>query len=183
MFPKYQILSIKQCLMDRKPVLGAAMIQFYRWPLSFPPLEEPQNPRACQQIDRKNHTQQMSQGTFWQELWLCQPATLTLIFSSHVFDFSLASAAVASGIHLTVKVCLCLCLCLSVKVCDCLSHLFWHLVTAASIDASRQASNCISRPFDNLGRSRGRQDVRDFNWRVIQQSCLSSYLCLHQFVK
>ena len=61
----------------------------------------------------------MSQGTFWQELWLCQPATLTLIFSSHVFDFSLASAAVASGIHLTVKVCLCLCLCLclSVKVC------------------------------------------------------------------
>ena len=128
MFPKYQILSIK-------PVLGAAMIQFYRWPLSFPPLEEPQNPRACQQIDRKNHTQQMSQGTFWQELWLCQPATLTLIFSSHVLDFSSASA-VASGIHLTVKVCLCLCLCLSVKLCDCLSHLFWHFVTAA-IDASR----------------------------------------------
>ena len=57
----------------------------------------------------------MSQGTFWQELWLCQPATLTLIFSSHVLDFSSASA-VASGIHLTVKVCLCLCLCLSVSV-------------------------------------------------------------------
>ena len=35
-----------------KHVRGGVMIQFYRWTLSFPPLAEPQNPRAVRLVNK-----------------------------------------------------------------------------------------------------------------------------------
>ena len=36
----------------KRQVLGGVMIQFYRWPFSFPPLAEPQNPRAVRLVNK-----------------------------------------------------------------------------------------------------------------------------------
>ena len=174
------------------------MIQFYRWTLSFPPLEGPQNPRAVRLVNKligNTTCTTCLKPLFGKNDHFAsprQPLTgLLRIFPGLCLTFLPSAArAVASDFCPTyfLKVCIWAFLSQRSGVHGCQQASFpvasvAHLMIWGRAGGSKmtEISNGVFSKvyisqkvyfvkFDDLWRCWRQQDARDFNWRVIDQS-------------